>query len=588
MLWASAVSDWRDRMSCPDFMSDSQDKIDNKDFSLLIAEDNAADRLLLVTILKRLGYRVVEAKNGQEAIELFQRNQPNIVLLDVLMPVVDGFETARQIRLVAGDDFIPIIFLSSLQEAKILEQYVQAGGDDFITKPYNRVMLAAKITSFRRMQSMHLELQRQRDEISRNNQHLLQEQEVAKAVYDKVTRAGCLGVSNIRYIMSPLSIFNGDVLLAAIRPRGTLLVLLGDFTGHGLAAALGAMPLSQSFYAMAEKGYSAPDILRELNDVLGDALPVGYFCCACLVELNLAEQTLWGWNGGLPDCYIFHRQDAGITPLRSTGLPLGILRTNKFKSEGQYYDISYGDKVYLWSDGIIEASNARGEMFGEGRLRAVFDGHSGDEALMGEVMRCVSEFVGGGAQSDDLSFVEVEMIESTQFGQQNVPQLARAKQGRVDWSLEYRLGFESLKNSNPLPLLHQLLLEVPALRTYSGDIYTILAELYSNALEHGVLRLSSVKKATGEGFIEYYQQRERRLKDLTSGHISIAMRYQGDDNSGELSVRMTDSGHEYIDSQDIIEASNPYSGRGLGILKQLCYRVSYTKGDVEIGYRWQE
>ena len=222
---------------------------------ILIADDSDTDRFLLHRILKKQGHNVVLAADGVEAVEVFKQERPGIVLLDALMPHMDGFEAAEKIKQLAGEEFIPVIFLTSLQEAGSLARCLDAGGDDFLSKPYNSVILKAKINAFERMREMHRTLSHQRDEIFAHNSRLLREQEVAKRVFDKVAHAGCLDAANIQYALSPIAVFNGDVALAGVNPAGDLMVLLGDFTGHGLDAAIGAMPLAQSFYSMLEKGF---------------------------------------------------------------------------------------------------------------------------------------------------------------------------------------------------------------------------------------------------------------------------------------------------------------------------------------------
>lgn len=109
--------------------------------TVLIAEDNAADRLLLSTIVSKQGHRVLVAGNGAEAVELFQQERPQLVLMDALMPVMDGFEATRQIKQLAGDELVPVIFLTSLSETEALVRALDAGGDDFLSKPYNKVIL---------------------------------------------------------------------------------------------------------------------------------------------------------------------------------------------------------------------------------------------------------------------------------------------------------------------------------------------------------------------------------------------------------------------------------------------------------------
>ena len=129
--------------------------------TVLIAEDSAADRLLLSGIVRRQGHAVLLAANGAEAVELYRQACPHLVLMDALMPVMDGFDAARQIKQLAGETLVPIIFLTSLSEDEGLARCLEAGGDDFLAKPYNQVVLAAKIKAMdrlRRLQATVLEL----------------------------------------------------------------------------------------------------------------------------------------------------------------------------------------------------------------------------------------------------------------------------------------------------------------------------------------------------------------------------------------------------------------------------------------------
>ena len=116
--------------------------------TILIAEDSAADRMLLASILRRQGHAVLTAANGAEAVDVFRELRPQLVLMDAMMPVMDGFEAARQIKELAGETLVPIIFLTSLSESEALARCLEVGGDDFLAKPYNQVILAAKTVSY--------------------------------------------------------------------------------------------------------------------------------------------------------------------------------------------------------------------------------------------------------------------------------------------------------------------------------------------------------------------------------------------------------------------------------------------------------
>ena len=157
--------------------------------SILIAEDSPVDRMLLSTIVGKQGHRVLTAADGQEAVALFQQERPQLVLMDALMPVMDGFEAARQIKRLAGDELVPIIFLTSLSENQALVSCLEAGGDDFIAKPYNPIILEAKIQAMHRLRRLQATVLEQRDLIARRNQQLLDEHRAAKAIFDKVAHA---------------------------------------------------------------------------------------------------------------------------------------------------------------------------------------------------------------------------------------------------------------------------------------------------------------------------------------------------------------------------------------------------------------
>ena len=107
---------------------------------VLVADDNASDRMILSSIISKQGYEVFVASNGKEALSLFERERPQIVLLDAIMPEMDGMETARSIKRSAGDDFIPVLFLTSLQDANSLAECLDAGGDDFLCKHYSQII----------------------------------------------------------------------------------------------------------------------------------------------------------------------------------------------------------------------------------------------------------------------------------------------------------------------------------------------------------------------------------------------------------------------------------------------------------------
>jgi CheY-like chemotaxis protein len=544
--------------------------------TLLIAEDSAADRLLLSTIVRRQGHQVLTAANGAEAVDLFRRQQPDLVLMDAMMPVMDGFEAARQIKALAGETLVPIIFLTSLTESEALARCLEAGGDDFLAKPYNQVILAAKIKAMDRLRRLQATVLQQRDLIAKHHDYLLNEQRVAKAVFDKVAHSGCLSASNIRYLQSPYALFNGDLLLAAYTPAGDMHVLLGDFTGHGLPAAVGAMPLAEVFYGMTAKGYGLAETLREMNAKLKRILPVDMFCCATLLCLSFQRRSVEVWNGGMPDGYLHRIATGEREPLTARHLPLGVLSPQAFDDRTEVHSMTVGDRVFLLSDGVIDTSDANDQLFGVERLQQVFAANGEPDRLFEDIEQALRDF--RGEARDDVSMVEVSLLEPARV-KPSVPVYSDSGQScPLDWSVSFEFRGATLKRFNPLPYLLQLLLEVHGLRAQSGALYSVLAELYSNALEHGVLGLDSSLKRDAAGFARYYQQRNDRLEALQDGFVRVHLQVQPQGEGGCLVIRVEDSGKGF-DVARVMERPLDgvrLSGRGVSLVRQLGRNASWS------------
>lgn len=558
---------------------------------VLVAEDNETDRMILSAILNEQGHHVVTAADGVEAVELFQKEQPELVLLDALMPNVDGFEAARQIKALAGEELVPIIFLTSLKDASSLARCLDAGGDDFLSKPYNKIILQAKINAFSRMRNMHSTLQRQRDQIVKHNNQLLQDQQVAKDVFDNVAHSGCLNAANIRHMISPLAVFNGDVVLATYKPSGGMHILLGDFTGHGLPAAIGAMPMAEVFYGMSSKGYAIGDILREINLKLCTILPTSVFCCACMIDFSFRKRTMEVWMGGIPDCLLLRAKTGLVEEVRSKHLPLGVLPSRQFNDSSQVFEMALGDRFYIWSDGIHEARNSNDQMYGEERLKRIFVANSSPENLFEEITADVAGFIGHRERDDDITMLEVTMVEEEGIENKNIGIETGPIQGPIDWNLTYHMGPSTLKEFNPLPLMLQLLMEVPGLRRFRGKLYTVLAELYSNALEHGVIGLDSSLKVDSMGFTEYYRRRTEALQHLEQGYVRFIFDHQPTGTGGVLKLRIEDSGagFQHHNQGNDIAGLGPCYGRGIRLIRSLCTSLHYygAGNEAEVIFEWQ-
>ncbi|NVK89054.1 MAG: SpoIIE family protein phosphatase [Gammaproteobacteria bacterium] len=556
---------------------------------ILIAEDNFTDRLILKKLVEAQGHKVIEAENGRVALERIQESVPDIILLDAIMPEVDGFAVAKAVKSEYPERYIPIIFITSLTESESYVKCIDAGGDDFFPKPFNKVVLQAKISAFGRAKNLYQTVMDQKKEIEFHSEHLIQEQQVAKKIFDNIAHKGALAEPYIQYSVSPMSIFNGDILLAAKRPLGGINVFLGDFTGHGLPASIGAMPASDIFFGMTSKGFELYEIVQELNLRLHNILPTGFFCCAVVAEIDFEENSLKLWNGGLPDAYVLNRNTGQVQELPSNHLPLGILSQEQFKANLDVRSFEDGESLFVYSDGVTEAENSAGELLGRDRLLVALCEGVSEGRGFDCVTNTIKDFVGEYEQGDDITYIEVKNHKELNYQVETEVSQTYAISGPSDSSIELNLGPKSLKSFNPLPTLSQHLMEIGSLRSFRTQILTILTELYSNSLEHGVLGLSSELKKSADGFGEYYRQREQRLKELSSGYVQIKIKHEEIERGGLLTINFNDSGRGF-DYQNLQKSFKQkyLSGRGYPLINQLADSLTFSDGgrSVTVCFKW--
>jgi len=559
--------------------------------NILIADDNPSDRILLKAILSQFGHNVISAVDGQEAVEKFDPNTIQLVCLDVKMPRKDGWEAALEIQQTAGDLFVPIIFLSGVADPIALSNCLRIGGTDFISKPYSPALITAKLNAIVRLLVMQKTLEEQRDAMSLYNEQLVHDQNVAKVVYENITHSNCLKDPALSTVHYGTHTFNGDVILAAYKPNGGMHLLLGDFTGHGLSAAIGALPLADIFFDWTKKGFLMRQIIPEINARLKSILPANMFCSAAFVDIKVNNKSIEIWNGGLPDLLFFSQQSKAPARFESKNLPLGILPPDVFECQIDPVTFVPGDRLVVFSDGVYEAQDKSGAMFCHSVLNPLYEGEiADDQALDWMVEQLTKEGVLENPH-DDISCLSVRLdtnigIESPDRG---VP--TSHHEAPADFSFEYVLNADSLRNTDPLPYVLQIITTVPGLSSFSSQIFMILSELYSNALEHGVLGLSSYKKSSSDGFSQYYDEREQRLAALTEGYVKISVKVTSSGNERVLALYVEDSGDGF-DYQNIsfdMSNSELLYNRGLALLDQLCHKLEFSKGGrgVTAYYHWQ-
>ena len=542
---------------------------ETKPQTALIVDDDLTNRLVLRALLKESGFASIEAENGELAVQAVREHDVDIILLDVMMPVMNGYDAAKIIKS-ENDRFIPIIFLTAMTDEASLAKCIEAGGDDFLTKPYNHVLLNSKINSMLRIAALYKNIEDQNKSIQEHNLQMLQEMTVTKKLFEKISANDMRGESTgLMYLMSPMSMFNGDLILSEVNQTSGLDILIADFTGHGLSAAIGAIPISDVFHSMTQKCFAFADMLVEANAKLIDLLPTQMFMGAVLISIDRSNNVLSIVNAGLPDVYLYRNNEI-IRTFKSKNIPLGISKLTATQFEVEMQPLKYGDRLYVATDGIMEAENHSGEMFGSHRLLSIFDESIESEELFETILRRCSDFCEGAAQSDDITLLEfchreeVEYPVSVEY--QNETREAS------DWSLQFSLDLTSLRQFDVLPYIMQSVNNLLPLESGRTRVHTVLTEMFANALDHGVLELDSSMKDTPQGYMEFYQEKQKRLETREDGSIQISLEHALNENKtgGRLTLTVVDSGKGFDYESPEIVNKNKFSGRGLKLVSSLC------------------
>ena len=349
-------------------------------FRVLIIESDTGEAAQLRNLVRKCEYTSPSgctlpadtwcAYDLEEALVLLKRVHPALVIFGPVSTREATDPALRQIRQASGLEPVPILFVQALSSV-LAGEVPLAGCDDVITKPYNRGLLEMKLASIRRFRDFNRSLVAQRDRLRRHHADFLHEQANAREIFGNLGNESCLdGTDAIRYHLSPRAVLNGDLLAATYTPDGKLVLMLGDFAGHGLAAAVGAVPVTSIFYSMMPRGFSFSRVVREINRKLSSILPRQMFCCLVMLELDPRRNHLRLLNAGMPSpCLI--RKEGALRLFPSRHLPLGVLPEDQVDAAIINLQVERGDRLFLWSDGIHEARNGRGEHFGETRLMAL-------------------------------------------------------------------------------------------------------------------------------------------------------------------------------------------------------------------------
>ena len=539
---------------------------------ILIVDDEVINRRMLISMLNDAGYcDCTEAQNGQEALEIIKHQKPDLVLLDVVMPGISGYEVARQIRALAKGCYLPILFITALEDKASLVKCLEVGGNDFAVKPFDKLILMAKIRAHEKIISLTSHIEQQNDALRFYQQRIDKEHAIVEHIFNHamVNRKEIMQYFDCS--LSPAETFNGDIFRCEQSPRGGMYFLVGDFTGHGLSSAIGALPVMRAFQEMTTKGVSVSDIAIELNDVLLRFLPDDMFMVAIIGEVQSDGTHITLWQGGMPQVLVVSDDRKIVRYLPSQHMALGILEAHEFESECEHIEMVPGDKLVMYSDGLIEATDPQGNMLNEEGVE-YWCQHT-EQLSAKSLFDYAASYSGSHTFNDDVSIV---LFTSQPL---NIAQ-SLSYVDDIPCRLQLTLDAKHLKQDDIVSSVFSKLLQLSAIQNIRSTFFTVFSEMFNNALEHGILNMNSLVKNSPQGFQYYYEQRAELLSKLTRGTVRICVEYIPSQQQVLLCVE--DSGAGLDDAIYFEQPSEMNFGRGLALINALTAKVWFEQGGNKI------
>jgi len=395
--------------------------------NILVVDDTSANLQVLAGMLKDRGYKVRPVPSGKLALLAAQRDPPDLILLDINMPEMNGYQVCEHLKADDKLSGIPIIFISALTEPLDKAKAFASGGVDYITKPFQMEELHARVAIHLKLRRLQIALETTNGRLSQINDRMSRDLQTAAKIQKTFLPAKELSIPGVEFawIYQPCDELAGDGLSIIPLRDGQVGLYILDVSGHGVASALLSVTLSRllsspsqhSSILMRDGDRSGSDIVppmevaAKLNQLFPFEASTEQMTTMIYGILEVATGTFRYVSAGHPGpVHLPCHADPVI--LASDGFPIGL--ANEIYEE-RSVDLQPGDRLFIFSDGVPEALDPAGSLFGNARLMETLSQtrchtlQESVETLLGEV----TQWLGGGKPLDDISILAIEMSVAT-------------------------------------------------------------------------------------------------------------------------------------------------------------------------------
>jgi sigma-B regulation protein RsbU (phosphoserine phosphatase) len=384
----------------------------NSHAEILIVDDDSTSRKILAHLLVAAGYKCRECEDGTRALQTIQERQPALLLLDFDMPGLNGAEVLKRLR--SDNDpavaQIPTIMLTAHGSEESEVRCLQAGADDFATKPINTAVLRARIETQLRLRSMRRQLERQNDELEQWRSNLERDLAAARLTQQSLIpqKPPALPGWEVATCYRPVIQVGGDIYGWLRMKDGQILFWIADGTGHGAAAAL-LTTLAKLLFHHGSVEHDVPaSVMEAVNHDFRSIFGARSFMTAMCVAVDPATGRASVVGAGHPPLLIARRSGATET-IASVAPPLGLIEHPEFTET--IVDLKPGDSFLLYTDGLFGSRKGKQPRLTPQRLEKMLD-HTAPsaEALLGRILTEAAPAKGEEALPDDLAALAVRRV----------------------------------------------------------------------------------------------------------------------------------------------------------------------------------
>jgi sigma-B regulation protein RsbU (phosphoserine phosphatase) len=365
--------------------------------SILLVDDNPTNLQVLFQTLEGLGCKLLIAKNGEMALSIAGKALPDLILLDIMMPGIDGYEVCRQLKSNPATEGIPVIFLSALGETEDKVLGLQLGAVDYVTKPFQPDEVIARVNT-------HLTIHRLKREVESRKDRLEHELEVVSEVQRKLLPKRLPAIDGfklaVHYETSRYA--GGDYYDIIKMPDNTWGFLIADAEGHSAPAAVLMAMTCALFRAYPGVPADPAAVLKYLNQHLCKVADPS-FMTALYAVYDADSAALKVARAGHPQPMIYRFSENQTLELSCPGVfPMGIEPYN-MEIPVTETTLQRGDRLLVYTDGLTERFNPEGNAYGEQRLLRILatDSTQNPREVVDAIMGDVTRFAGGRPADDD-------------------------------------------------------------------------------------------------------------------------------------------------------------------------------------------